>query len=261
MFSRWDYWEYRRWRRRRRRRLAYALAAAFLLVAGVAAHATSARSGHGHRVPSTKPGSTVAHPRPAKAATKAHSYREGVRVAGDGLRWADFYGIELPGSAKDGPRHARRGLVWGFADTPGGALVAAINIGVRTAALWGPAIYRPTIRDQVTGPDTAALLTADANDYAALRAAGHVRADRPAGRGYAAEAGFRFLAYAPTAATLDVVSEGPGTSGAPVLVATRIEVVWHHGDWRVIAPPGGDWANSAIPVSSLTGYTTFANEG
>jgi hypothetical protein len=46
-----------------------------------------------------------------------------------------------------------------------------------------------------------------------------------------------------------------------VLVATRIEVLWRDGDWRVVAPPGGDWANSATTVPSLTGYTTFANEG
>jgi hypothetical protein len=261
VFSRWDYWEYRRWRRRRRRRVAYLLAIAFLLVAGAAAHATSAQSSHGNRVPSKEPGSTVTHHRPARAVTKARTHREGIRLAGDGLRWTDFYGIELPGSAKDGPLHARRSFVWGFADTPGGALVAAINIGVRTAALWGPAIYGPTIRNQVTGPDKAALLAADTSDYAALRAAGHVPPGRPAGRGYAAEAGFRFLAYAPAAATLDVVAEGPSTSGAPVLVATRIEVLWRDGDWRVVAPPGGDWANSATTVPSLTAYTTFANEG
>jgi hypothetical protein len=261
MFSRWDYLEYRRWRRRRRRRLAYLLAIAFLLVAGAAAHATSTQSSHGNRVPSKKTGSTATQSRSNKAVRKTSTDRAGIGAAGDGLRWTDFYGIKLPGSSKDGPRHARRGLVWGFTDTPGGALVAAINIGVRTAALWGPAIYGPTIRDHVSGPDEAALLAADTSDYAALRAAGHVRPGRPAGRGYAAEAGFRFLAYAPAAATLDVVTEGPGTSGAPVLVATRIEVLWRGRDWRVVAPPGGDWANSATTVPSLTGYTTFANQG
>jgi hypothetical protein len=261
MFSRWDYWEYRRWRRRRRRRLAYLLAIAFLLVAGAVAHATSTQSSHGNRVPSKETGSTATRSRSAKAVRKTHAAWAGIGAAGDGLHWTDFYGIQLPGSPKDGPRHARRSLAWDFADTPGGALVAAVNIGVRTAALWGPAIYGPVIRDQVTGPDKAALLTADTSDYAALRAAGHVRPGRPAGRGYAAEAGFRFLAYAPAAATLDVVTEGPSTSGAPVLVATRIEVLWLDGDWRVVAPPGGDWASSATTVPSLAGYITFANEG
>ncbi len=71
-----------------------------------------------------------------------------------------------------------------------------------------------------------------------------------AGRGYAAEAAYRFLAFTPAAATVDIVTEGPGSGSATVMTATRIEVVWQRGDWRVIAPPGGDWASSAAPVSS-----------
>jgi hypothetical protein len=29
----------------------------------------------------------------------------------------------------------------------------------------------------------------------------------------------------------------------------------------VVAPPGGDWANSATAISSLTGYTALPGEG
>ena len=105
-------------------------------------------------------------------------------------------------------------------------LLAAVNIAVRTAAQWGPAIYQPTIRNQVTGPDASTLLRADASDYAALRAAAHVRPGQPAGRGYAAEAAYQFAAYAPASATVDIVAEGPGAAGATVLTVTRIEVIW-----------------------------------
>ena len=59
----------------------------------------------------------------------------------------------------------------------------------------------------------AALLQADASDYAALRAAAHVRPGQPAGRGYAVEAGYRFAAYTPASATVDIVTEGPGSGG------------------------------------------------
>jgi hypothetical protein len=69
------------------------------------------------------------------------------------------------------------------------------------------------------------------------------------------------VAYTPADATVDIVTEGPGSGGTTVRTATRIEVVWLRGDWRVVAPPGGDWANSATVISSLTGYTTFPNEG
>jgi hypothetical protein len=181
--------------------------------------------------------------------------------AGQDLAWVNFHGIQLPVSAQDGPHGTRGGLAWGFTDTPRGALLAAINIGVRTAALWGPDIYQPTITYEVTGPDAAALLKADSSDYAALRAAANVPAGQPAGRGYAVEAAYRFTTWSPSAATVDVVTEGPGSGGATLLAMTRVEVLWQHGDWRLVAPPGGDWANAAASISSLTGYTTFPGEG
>ncbi len=46
-----------------------------------------------------------------------------------------------------------------------------------------------------------------------------------------------------------------------MLAATRIEVVWHDGDWQVVASPGGDWASTATAITSLSGYTTFPGEG
>jgi hypothetical protein len=176
-------------------------------------------------------------------------------------RWQDFHGIALPSSAQDGPRHTRAGLASGFTDTPTGALLAAINIAVRTAAVWGPAIYTPTITVQVTGPDTAALQHADTVAYAQLRAAAHVRDGQPAGRGYAAVTAYRIAAYTSDAATVDLVTAGPGSDGTTVLAATRIGLIWAHGDWRVLAPPGGTWANAATTISSLSGYTIFPGEG
>ncbi len=179
---------------------------------------------------------------------------------GQDLSWTDFHGIQLPVSPAAGPRRTTGGLASGFTDTPDGALLAAINIGVRTAAQWGPAIFAPTITRQVTGPDAPALLRADTSAYAALRAAAHLRAGQPAGRGYAAEVAYRFDAWTPAIATVDVVSSGPGSNGTTVLAVTRIQVLWQHGDWRVLAPPGGNWANSAAGLSSLTGYTIFPGE-
>ena len=261
MFSRWDYWQYRRWRRRRCRRIIFFLTVALVIVAAATAHATGTHARHANTVSPGRHSSPAAHRSRVKAARTARPERPRIGTAGTDLRWVDFHGIQLPVSAQDGPRHARRGLVWGFTDTPRGALLAAVNIGVRTAALWGPAIYRPTIRHQVTGPDQDALLAADTGDYAALRAASPVRSGQPAGRGYAAEAGFRFVAYTPADATVDLVTEGPGAGGATALVATRVEVVWLHHDWRVVAPPGGNWASSATVISSLTGYTPFGNQG
>ncbi len=181
-------------------------------------------------------------------------------AAGQDLSWTGFHGIALPVSSTAGPRDTRGGLASGFADTPRGALLAAINIGVRTAAQWGTAIFGPTITRQVTGPEATALLRAQSIAYAQLRAVAHVRPGQPTGRGDAAEAGYRFVAYTPAEATVDIVTAGAGDGGTTVLASTRIQVIWQRGDWRVVAPPGGDWANSATAISSLTGYTIFPGE-
>ena len=75
------------------------------------------------------------------------------------------------------------------------------------------------------------------------------------------EEAFRWVAYTPADATVDLVSAGPGSQGATVRASTRIEVIWHGGDWRVIAPPGGDWGNAAALLTSLAGYTIFPGQG
>jgi hypothetical protein len=251
--------ERRRVRRRRRLFLLCAVVVALAAIASALDH-THARSGHRSHTPG-RDASMAARAAAAKSAERRVAPTSAGILAGTGLDWADFHGIQLPESTAVGPRHSRGGLAWGFVDTQEGALLAAVNIAVRTAAQWGPGIYQPTIRHQVIGPDAAALLKADASGYASLRAAAHVHLGQPAGRGYAVEAGFRFVAYTLADATVDIVTEGPGGGGTTVRTATRVEVVWLRGDWRVVAPPGGDWANSATAVSSLIGYTTFPNEG
>jgi hypothetical protein len=245
-------WCYACWRRRRRR------ACFTLAVLGIAAAVLAsehARLDHAQPAPAR----TKTAPAPSQLARRPATELPGTSLvsAGQGLNWKDFYGIELPVSASDGPRHTRRGLASGFADTPRGALLAAMNIAVRTAAQWGTAIFRPTIIRQVTGPDAGLLLQADAAAYTQLRAAAHVRPGQPAGRGNATAAGYRFLAYTPADATVDIVTAGPGTDGTAVLASTRIQVIWQRGDWRVVAPAGGDWASAATAMSSLTGYTLF----
>ena len=254
----------RRTRRTRRAPIVITAALAVLLTGVTAVLLLHGQIPNGRRRTVT---TTPATPRPRRdpASTPPRAQLAGSPTAPAidpaGLRWADFHGIALPVSAQDGPREMRGGLASGFTDTPSGALLAAINIGVRTAALWGPAIYAATISRQVTGPDQATLLHNQAAAYARLRASAHVRQGQPTGRGYAVEAAYRFVAYTPADATADVVTAGPGSDGTTVLAATRIEVVWRGGDWRLVAPPGGDWGNSATAVSSRTGYTTFPGQG
>ena len=249
--TRSERYEYRLYRRnRRRRKLALVLAVALVLITVAIDHHASAHLASQKRTSVT---GTNAHARTSGA-------RKSATARGSGLNWIDFHGIELPVSAQCGPHHSSGGLAWGFSDTTLGAVLAAVNIVVRTAAQWGTAIYQPTIRNQVTGPGASALLKTDASEYAALRSAARVRPGQPVGRGYAVEVAYRVAAYAQGTAKVDIVTEGPGNSGATVMVVTRIEMAWLHGDWRVVAPADGDWASSAGSASSLTGYTTFPDE-
>ncbi|WP_432872290.1 hypothetical protein [Microbispora rosea] len=44
-------------------------------------------------------------------------------------------------------------------------------------------------------------------------------------------------------------------------ISTRMQMVWRDEDWRVVAPPGGDWTRSSAPVTDLTGYILFPDRG
>ena len=131
--------------------------------------------------------------------------REQIADAGQSLSWAGYQGIDLPSARRAGPRDHHGGLASGFADTPQGALVAAINIAVRTAPEWGPAIYGPTITRQVTGPAARALLAADNQAYGQLQAAARARKGIPVQPGTAEQA-YRFTAWTPSATSIDLVT-------------------------------------------------------
>ena len=198
---------------------------------------------------------------PGPAARPAASGPQLPSVSLAGLRWSDYHGVRLPSSPAAGPRHTRSGLAWGFSDTPLGALLAALDIAVRANAQWGPDVFVPVIRGQVTGPDAAALLASCQAGYGQASQAAHITGGQPLGDAYVTEEAFRWAAYTPADATVDLVSAGPGSGGVTIRASTRVEVVWQGGDWRVVAPPGGDWGNAAARLSSLAGYTIFPGQG
>ena len=202
---------------------------------------------------------------PASPAGAAGSGSQGQpqvpRVSLASVRWSGFYGVELPVSAQAGPYDTSGGVAAGFAHTPLGALLAAVNIGVRANAQWGPRIFTAVIRGQVTGPDAAALLAGCQAAYDQAAQSGQVTGGQPLGTVDVTEQAFRWITYTPAAAILDLAVAGPGDGGATVRASVQMEVVWDGGDWKVVAPPGGDWGNSAAELSSLVGYTAFPGQG
>lgn len=248
---------------RGRRRLLAAAAAATVpvTVLGLILAARHGNEGSGSLAAGSRSPSPAAA-LPARAAVPpAPAAPELPRLNLAGLRWSDYHGVELPSSPAAGPRHTAGGLASGYSDTPLGALLAAVNIGVRANAQWGPGIYVPTIRSQVTGPDAAALLASCQSAYAQASQAAHITAGRPLGDAYVTEEAFRWVDWTPASATVDLVSAGPGQDGTTVRAVTAVQVIWDGGDWKVIAPPGGDWGNSAAQLTSLNGYTIFPGQG
>jgi hypothetical protein len=169
-----------------------------------------------------------------------------------GLRWRNDHGYLLPVSAQAGPHVVRDGLASGFADTPLGALVAMINIAVRTAWEFGPAVFQPTIEHQVTGPYASEMLSLDLDAYGQ-------GSTQIAGQSYARMVGYQWAGYTATDATADLAEEG-SAGGATVYVAVQIQAQWVNGDWLIVAPPGGDWANTATQIGSLNGYLAFPGQ-
>jgi hypothetical protein len=113
---------------RARRRALLALVVAVVLVSGLALAASLRPS---------VPRSTAAKPIPSASqgkttGTRNQSQLRAPQLSLAGLRWYDFYGVELPFSAAGGPRHRSGGLAAGFAHRPSGA--RASGAGVRQAA-------------------------------------------------------------------------------------------------------------------------------
>lgn len=109
------------------------LAGAVAPLAVLAAVMVTASYAPGSRGGTLAPAAWPVSPAPAATRQAAGSFQ--AQLAG--LRWADYHGVQLPGSPLAGPRQAAGGLARGFADTPLGALLAAVNIGVRANAQWG----------------------------------------------------------------------------------------------------------------------------
>lgn len=245
--------------RRRHPRIAAAALVAYCLIATAVAvyYGQSGHPAHTASVPA-KPGIASA-PAPSAAHRVAGSSPGSSQavpsvpdVSLSGLSWRSLQGYEMPVSAQAGPFDTSGGTASGYADTPLGSLVAAINITARTSWQFGPSVFGPTVTKQVTGQFAAQLLSADQNSWS------QGAPESTAGTQGTRQVAFAFDQYTPSAASVELVS---GVPGAGDYAVTQVQVVWLHGDWRAVAPPGGDWANSAAQVNSAEGFTAFPGQG
>lgn len=232
---------------RRRRARPGLIAAAALAAAAVLAAVLFYRPASG-QAPGLPP------PRPTPQEGRVPARTPGPSASGTistaGWRAADLDGALLPASPQAGPRQGPWPLASGYADTPPGAVLAAIGIAVRASGQLGPGIFAATITRQVTGPGAAAMLAAARQDYAQASAQ-HPPASPggPAGTLSASPRAFRLASFTAAAAVVEVVSAAGGQAAV-----IRLQLRWLAGDWRLLAPPSGNLADDAIQPAALTGF-------
>lgn len=132
------------------------------------------------------------------------------------------------------------GIRYCYARTPTGVLYAAYNLGAmgRTRPASEFAEYTTvagTVRDELI-QDT----------------------DGPQDYGYKLEpAGFRISGYSADSAIVEVVYAFGGSG----LIASKVQMRWEEGDWRVVPLEDGSIFLSTQSISSLAGYVPWSVDG
>lgn len=207
----------------------------------------------------TRPAATAAspidsHPGPSSSAPVSPT-------ASAGLSWVTVAGAGVPVSLTAGPSDTTDGRARGFARTPLGAVLAAAHISVRLSPQAGPAVFESTLREQVVGPDAAALDEQLEESYQQARAQLGLPYGVPAGRLYSTIRGYRVDADSLDRPTVRLLIEGPGANSGSVLVALVADLQWVDDDWALVAPTSGDWSTATSLVTDSAGYTRFPDGG
>lgn len=149
-----------------------------------------------------------------------------------GTTWQTVDAMVVPQAPKTyGPQHTKSGFNVCFAHSPTGALLAALN-------LYAAATTNPP---EVVFKNLAVSVPSYIKDKTEL----------DDGQGNVEIGGYRYQSYTQSRASLTVVLSYP--NGAYEAVVTNL--VWTHGDWKVVYPSGGVAPHSQL--NSLSGYVPW----
>ena len=169
-------------------------------------------------------------------------------LTADEVTFNDVYGSQIP-SSPAGPTETANGRASGFSRSPAGAVLAAVHIFGRSESAPGPAVFEPTITEQVIGPDREKLLSNAQQGYAE----GAVRGTGPDGslaaameEGRANRVGmwaYRVDAYDESSASVNLLLRQPvpGTTSFAYF-NFPFAVRWIDSDWRLVAPVNGEFS-------------------
>jgi hypothetical protein len=166
------------------------------------------------------------------------------------LAWTHVSGVAVPVSGSDGPDHQVSGLASGFSHDRAGAVLAATNLLLRLTPQVGPAVFAPTLRTQVSGPNTAALTEQVNAQYRQLCAQAGVAPGGPVGGLTATYVGYTIQLYSDATVLLTVLTEAARAGQAPLYIASVIQLAWVDRDWALVAPTGGVWDQSITEVAA-----------
>jgi len=157
------------------------------------------------------------------------------------VTWQLYQTVALPYSTQAGPYEVTASTATGYAHTPTGALIAAVQIPVRMLAAPD---WRAVVDRQVAdGPGKAAYTTARATVTDTTVTPGEL----------GQTAGFRFVNYTPAVATIQVVTRF--VSGA--LQVTTMTVQWADSGWLLVLQPDGSQSPTAQSIPNLLGYVAW----
>lgn len=258
-------------RARRNRRLIWLIAAvavAVLLVAAVLVGVLIGRTADPVSTPSNPPSSPGADARSPHADTGDDEVNDGASPPADGenplatVSWDLWQGVALPVSPTLGPKTTDGDVARGFDRSPGGAALAAIHILVRSGSPSGPAVFEPTINDQVVGDDADAFLAATTSNYESKRLDVGAEYGDPLPQDPLDFRGYRVESPSEDAVPVHLLVASVDDSGEERCLNIRAGMVWQDGDWRLTAPPGGDGSaiNQLVPCQMDT-YTPIPRQG
>ena len=148
-------------------------------------------------------------------------------------RWGTVGSMQVPqNAAVYGPQRSAGPWETCFADDPSGALLAAMNLWAEGTAVPPSELFA---RLAVGAPKNL-------GSNAQLDSNGPIQF-----------AGYRYDSYAPAAAQVAIVFQGPEGK----LLAVVTSMVWRDGDWKYVFPAGGAPAMQVIP--DLTGYVAWSS--
>ena len=160
------------------------------------------------------------------------------------VRWDLYQREALPYSTTAGPRTVDGALARGYAHTPTGALLAAVQIGARKLLSPGDS-WRQVVEQQVvpgTGRDR----------FIQLRS--QITTDGTPDPRLGQIAGFRFITYTPDIAVIQIATKFINGH----MQITTGTVQWSDGDWKEVLQPDSSESPTVQAIPDLTGLVAWS---